>query len=108
MITNNHGTCYYDDDNKLHREDGPAKINKDGYTAWYIHGKLHRIDGPAQYWPGRYQVWSQNGKYHRKDGPAMEWFDSNINKFEYWFNGVKFDCSSTEEFLKMIKWKAFW
>lgn len=34
-------------DGKLHREFGPAVIDKNGTRKWYKEGKLHREDGPA-------------------------------------------------------------
>jgi hypothetical protein len=40
---------YYSDKEmtKLHREDGPAIEESNGYKAWYLNGQLHREDGPA-------------------------------------------------------------
>lgn len=31
----------------LHREDGPAIVEKSGSKSWYINDELHRTDGPA-------------------------------------------------------------
>jgi hypothetical protein len=39
---------YYDEDNKLHRDDGPALILPNGSQFWFCHGILHREDGPAR------------------------------------------------------------
>lgn len=39
-----------DEDNLLHRIDGPAFINRYGDEQWEYHGKMHRIDGPAVIW----------------------------------------------------------
>ena len=45
------------------------------------------------------------GKLHRVDGPACEW----ANGGKYWYyHGTKLDCSSQEEFEKLLKLKAFW
>jgi hypothetical protein len=57
IITDPQGNqCWYKN-NKLHREDGPAYIGKNGTRYWYKNNKLHRTDGPAvsridgiQYW----------------------------------------------------------
>lgn len=42
MAFRNRGTTavemYFDSDNHLHREDGPALIFADGRRLWYIHG----------------------------------------------------------------------
>jgi len=45
----------------LHRENGPAIEDKNGYKAWYKNGKLHREDGPAVIWPGGEKEWCLNG-----------------------------------------------
>jgi len=65
-------------DGKLHREDGPALVERypDGTVIeqWYRNGKLHREDGPA--WVRRYpdgtvvERWYRNGKRHYEGGPA--------------------------------------
>ena len=40
--------CYYIKGTRiLHREDGPAIIDKYGRKYWYKKGLLHREDGPA-------------------------------------------------------------
>jgi len=43
--------CYYDGEEKLHREDGPASIERktDGslVEAFYRHGQLFRSDAPT-------------------------------------------------------------
>lgn len=56
-------------DGKLHRADGPAVEQVNGYKAWYIKGQRHRVDGPAVE-RGRYKAWYINGERHRVDGPA--------------------------------------
>ena len=38
---------HYDQDNRIHREDGPAVIFEDGHEEWYRHGQKHREYGPA-------------------------------------------------------------
>ena len=45
--------CWYNDSNKLHREDGPAVIGyyKNGTVEkeyWFRDDKRHREDGPAE------------------------------------------------------------
>ena len=55
----------------LHRLDGPALIDSDGYNAWYVGGQLHRTDGPAIVTSLGDQRWYHHGKLHREDGPAV-------------------------------------
>jgi hypothetical protein len=67
----------------LHREDGPAYINRvSGYEAWYRYGELHREDGPAQ-------ITGRGDKY-------------------WWLNGQYVHCNTQEEFERLVKLKAFW
>jgi len=53
---------WYNEENQLHRLDGPAFIGKDGYKAWYQNNRLHRTDGPAQTWTDGLEIWYINGK----------------------------------------------
>jgi hypothetical protein len=78
------GNTYYNNDNQLHREDGPAVERADGTKRWYINDKLHRIDGPAVEYPNGSKIWYQNDKRHRIDGPAVE--DADGTKI-WWING---------------------
>jgi hypothetical protein len=68
-------------------------------------GELHREDGPAIEYSNGTKIWCWHGKYHRQDGPAIERADGT--KFWY-YHGQRMDCQSNEEFLKLIKLKAFW
>ena len=62
--------CYYDSDNRLHREDGPAVEWTNGNKWWFKHGDLHREDGPA---------------YERKYGYKEYWLeDIYYTEEEYW------------------------
>jgi len=38
---------WYNENNELHREDGPAIEWFNGSKSWYLNGNLHREDGPA-------------------------------------------------------------
>ena len=77
-------TYYYNEQNELHREDGPAMEWANGTKQWYVNGKCHREDGPAMEWANGSKYWYVNGKCHREDGPAMEW--ANGSK-EWYVNG---------------------
>ena len=81
--TDSYGNIYYYNDlNQLHREDGPAVEYADGDKFWFL-----------------------NGQRHREDGPAIEYAYGE----KYWyFRGKKIICETNEEFLKLMKLKAFW
>lgn len=69
---------------KLHRTDGPAVEDTNGYRAWYQHGQRHRTDGPAIDWSNGYRAWFQRDKPHRTNGPAFEYTNGNRS---YWQHG---------------------
>jgi len=68
----------------LHRTDGPAVVETDGYQAWYVNGRRHRTDGPAVIFEDGTQWWYVNGKRHRTDGPALILADGTQ---EWYVNG---------------------
>jgi hypothetical protein len=68
-------------------------------------GQWHREDGPAGEYPNGTKIWYWHGEFHREDGPAVEY--PSGTKYWYWY-GQQIDCQSNEEFLKLIKLKAFW
>ena len=61
-IAPNKNKDWHYDKGLLHREDGPAVEDVNGYKAWFINGKLHRIDGPAVEHPNGSKLWYLNGK----------------------------------------------
>ena len=74
---------YYKDDGiQIHRENGPAIIWKDGSTFWYLNDQCHRIDGPAAEYSNGVKLW--------------------------FIHGEEIDCKTNEEFLRLMKMKAFW
>jgi hypothetical protein len=105
ILTTEEGTLYFDQDNCLHREDGPAYEDVDGTKIWYCHGQSHREDGPAVEDVDGTKKWYWHGKFHREDGPAVEC--ANGDKF-WFYHGQQIHCQSNQEFLKLIKLKAFW
>ena len=46
-------------------------VHDNGDEFWYLNGKLHREDGPAIVCRDGYKEWCLNGKPHREDGPAV-------------------------------------
>ena len=82
-IVDEYGTIrYYNDEGQLHKEDGPAIEYSNGEKFWYINGKCHREDGPAVEYSDGYKAW--------------------------WIDGKYINCETQEEFLRLIKMKAFW
>lgn len=80
---------YVDQNDCYHREGSPARIWTDRtYREWYIHGKLHREDGPA--------IDGEYDEIQSTPSPVWAW------------NGKRLDCKTNEEFLQLMKLKAFW
>lgn len=58
-------------------------------------------DQGDEFW---YLIPVTSDKFHREDGPAVQL----VSGEEFWYyNGIKVDCSSLEEFSKKIKLLAF-
>jgi len=80
---------YKDDNDRYHREDGPAYEN-DYWIEWFWHGRHHRINGPAVVCLNpndlfvEYQV---HGQIHRLDGPAKLMEYGRSFQTQYWING---------------------
>jgi len=79
-------TCWYNENDQLHREDGPAVEEADGTKSWWLNGQRHREGGPAIEWANGTKSWWLNGQKHREDGPAVEHADGDK---EWWLNGQK-------------------
>ena len=69
-------------DDRLHRDDGPAQIERSEKTVcetWWKEGKRHRDGGPAQIERDLatgtvfHEIWFRDGQMHRDDGPAEIW-----------------------------------
>jgi hypothetical protein len=92
---------------KLHRLDGPAVEDIDGFRSWWINGILHRDnDLPAVEWADGHKEWWINGKLHRESGPAIDmggWGKT------WWINGKMLDgCDTQEQFERLMKLRVFW
>ncbi len=108
---------FYDDAGNLHKEDGPAIEFEDGSFSWYYHGVIHNPNGIAVKNVNIVDSWFQNGKLHRLDGPAIIYYSVGVPndhlmepkiKLMYWhLNGKAINCSSQEEFERLIKLKSF-
>jgi len=98
VTVDNYGTiCWYNENNQLHRLDGPAVEWGNRSKQWYRHGLLHREDGPAVEWGNGHKEYYINGNRHREDGPAVDYCNG---RKEYWINGVRL---TEEEFVNYNK-----
>lgn len=89
-------------DDKLHREDGPAVIYRDGETQWFINGNRHRLDGgPVIEKPNGFKSWWVNGKRHRIDGPAVIYGSGTPQKFWY-INDTMYTEADFNEKIKQL------
>ena len=96
---------YYNEKNKLHREEGPAVEYTTGNKFWYKNGEFHREEGPAMEFASGTREWYKNGQCHREDGPAVEC--ANGDK-EYWYNNVKYpEIKTDEEWIRFVKLIVF-
>jgi len=85
-------------------------INHFGGKNWYKNGLRHRLNGPAWIFSINNKthgakIWFINDKRHRLDGPAVEYNDGR----KLWMlNDIVIDCSSQEEFERLIKLQLLW
>jgi hypothetical protein len=79
------------------------EIDRYGNKCWFNEeGKLHRTDGPAVEWGvGINKQWWVNGLRHRIDGPAIEYYNGYK---EWWVNGVRY---TEEEFNEIVEYELF-
>ena len=92
---------YYNDNGKLHRENGPAVVRENGSRVWYFNGEQYRVNGPGD------KQWYLNGKLHRENGPAVEYSDG----YKAWYiNGTNYNEKKYEleiERIRKIRFKYF-
>lgn len=69
---------------QMHRVGGPALVLSNGIKKWYRNGVLHREDGPAAIDRTSKEWWFQ-GKLHRVGDPAVV----RLGHKEWWENGVR-------------------
>jgi len=82
-----------------------CKTNGDGNKYWILNGQYHREDGPAIEYTSGSKFWYSHGKLHRLDGPAIEYY----NGYKLWYyHDKRVNCSSQEEFERLINLKVLW
>lgn len=97
------GNIHWFKNNLLHRENGPALEEKNGWVSWYFEGQLHRDDGtdePACIYKDGHKQWWSNGVLHRETGPAV--IHAN-GKVEWYINGQNL---SSDEFTHWLAKKT--
>lgn len=73
------GTKHWNQNDKLHREDGPAIETVSSSKYWYLNGKRHRVDGPAIEYANGTKRWFLYGKEYaqaeflKKTAPVKEY-----------------------------------
>ena len=70
-------TRWYNIQDQLHREEGPAIECSNGTKSWWVNDQRHREEGPAIEWSNGSKEWYLNSQRHREDGPAVEWSDGS-------------------------------
>lgn len=97
--------CWKNYKGQFHRIRGPAIEHNDGTKIWYQRDQLHRTKGPAVEYGDGSKIWYQKDRRHRLDGPAVEY----VNGIKEWYyKGTYINCSSQQEFKKIIKLIVFW
>lgn len=93
---------YFNDERKIHREDGPAKITyyDTGNICevhYFVNNKRHRENEPAHihyYNDGeiKFEFYYNNNRYHNAYGPAYFVYNREVNiKVEKWFyRGIEY------------------
>ena len=95
-------TEWYNLEDQLHREDGPAMEYENGYKAYYLSGKLHREDGPAIDWGNEYKSYFINGKklteeeFNNRNNPTLD------KAAEYYAHNY-FDMHETNSYKELKK-----
>ena len=73
-VVNIYYEAWINEENKLHRLDGPSLIYPNGCKEWYLNGLLHRIDGPAVEFHTGFKQYFINGWNYPED----EFFKESI------------------------------
>lgn len=99
------GDIHYLKFGKPNRLDGPALILATGTVHYYVNGERHRLDGPAIEFAHGDRLWYINGLCHRIDGPAVEY---NGGNYSWYYYGKYIECSSQEQFERLIRLRLLW
>lgn len=92
----------------IYKKTYTVTVHSNGNIFWYKDADaniLHREDGPACEYANGDKYWFINGLRHREGGPAIEYSDGEKH---WYYHGKYIKCYSQEQFLRLIKLKAFW
>jgi len=81
------------------------KFFPDGSKEWWQDNQLHRLDGPAIEYASGAKYWYQYALLHRVDGPAVEYADGTK---KWYYEDTKINCTTQQEFIRLINLKVFW
>lgn len=96
---------WLDEQQRYHREDGPAIIDAEGNRIWMIRDQRHRDgDLPAAEMKNGDRSWWFEGKLHREGNPAIVYADG---REEWWTHGRKLTESEIEDQKASILRKAW-
>ncbi len=88
---------WYNKEEQLHRLNGPAVENSDGYEykAYWINGNLHNLEGPAVIHPnGEVEYWIESKRYSKDDWEKkvqkIKSSTKSLENQEVEVNGIKY------------------
>lgn len=73
-------TEWRNEEDLIHKEDGPAVEWKSGEKEWYINGQIHREDGPARMGRHGYNRWYLNDVEYSEEEYKTEMYSRNLKK----------------------------
>jgi hypothetical protein len=102
FVINPYSSCY---ENSIIESNEKEYKNYQYWVIKYLNedNDLHRLDGPAEEYSEGEKYWYKDGSYHREDGPAIE----EKNYKAYYYNGEKIFVDTDKEFKQYIKMKVF-
>ncbi len=78
---------WHNTEGKLHRENAPAVVKKDGTQEWFLNGMRSNPSGPAIVHPDGSTEWYVDAKRHREGGlPAVE---KSNGYCEWWVDDLR-------------------
>ena len=86
------------------RQNNILYIDVHGTKIRYKNTLYHRVNGPCAEFKDGVKYWCFNGVFHRVDGPAIEERNDKV----WYYQGKKIDCSTQEEFERLIKLRLLW
>lgn len=86
VINSNGDSVWRLPDGKPHRDGAPAFISRRARVLmWFKNGEIHRTDGPAYINGNGYKEWWKHDKRHCEVGPAVFHKDGSCS---WWLNNI--------------------